>query len=78
MRAGYEPNLTTKEMISIFPLCFPHLYVTPADGVYIYIYIYISQLIRYSKACDSYDDFLDRGLLLQCNNETTEPRIPSS
>jgi hypothetical protein len=27
--------------------------------------VYISQLIRYSKAFGSYQDFLDRGLLLQ-------------
>ena len=33
----------------------------PAALAYI---IYISQLIRYSRACDSYQDFLDRGLLL--------------
>jgi hypothetical protein len=26
--------------------------------------VYISQLIRYSKACGSYQDFLDRRLLL--------------
>jgi len=26
--------------------------------------VYISQLIQYSRACDSYQDFLDRGLLL--------------
>jgi len=26
--------------------------------------IYISQLIRYSRACGSYQDFLDCGLLL--------------
>ena len=26
--------------------------------------VYISQFIRYSTACDSYHDFLDRGLLL--------------
>jgi hypothetical protein len=26
--------------------------------------LYISQLIRYSRACGSYQDFLDRGLLL--------------
>ena len=32
--------------------------VVPAYGVY------ISQLIRYSRACGSYQDFLDRGLLL--------------
>jgi hypothetical protein len=25
---------------------------------------YISQLIRYSRACGSYQDYLDRGLLL--------------
>jgi hypothetical protein len=30
----------------------------PAYGVY------ISQLIRYSRACGSYHDFLDRGLLI--------------
>ena len=30
----------------------------PAYGVY------ISQFIRYSRACGSYQDFLDRGLLL--------------
>ena len=34
------------------------LTATPAYGVY------ISQLIRYSRACDSYHDVLDRGLLL--------------
>jgi hypothetical protein len=27
-------------------------------------YNYISQMIRYSRACGSYQDFLDRGLLL--------------
>ena len=26
--------------------------------------VYISQMIRYSKACGSYQDFLDRGLLV--------------
>jgi hypothetical protein len=34
---------------------------TPAYGVY------ISQLIRYYRACGSYQDFLDRGLLLTRN-----------
>ena len=34
---------------------------TPAAPVY---GVYISQLIRYSRACGSYRDFLDRGLLL--------------
>jgi len=28
-------------------------------------WVYISQLIRYSRACGSYQDFLDRGLLLR-------------
>ena len=38
----------------------------PAYGVY------ISQLIRYSRACGSYQDFLYRGLLSQ----DTKPRVP--
>jgi hypothetical protein len=33
----------------------------PAAPVY---GVYISELIRYSRACGSYQDFLDRGLLL--------------
>jgi hypothetical protein len=51
-------SFTTKMMISIFPLWTFHLNAAPAYGVY------ISQLIRYSRACGSYPDFLDRGLLL--------------
>ena len=39
----------------------------PAYGVY------ISQLIRYSRACGFYQDFLDRGLLL---SQDTKPRVP--
>ena len=62
----------TKEMISIFPLWNFHLYVAtfqqqPAYGVY------ISQMIRYSRVCGSYQDFIDRGLLL---TKATEPRVP--
>jgi len=34
---------------------------TPAAPAY---GVYISQLIRYSRACGSYQDFLDRGLLI--------------
>ena len=41
-----------------FPFIFSKIPVTPAYGVY------ISQLIRYSRDCGSYQDFLDRGLLL--------------
>jgi hypothetical protein len=47
-----------------FSLCELSIYIyrnipaTPAYG------IYIAQLIRYSRACGSYQDFFDRGLLL--------------
>ena len=40
-----------------FPFIFSNISAAPAYGVY------ISQLIRYSRACGSYQDFLDRGLL---------------
>ena len=40
------------------PFICSNIPATPAYGVY------ISQLIRYSRACSSYQDFLDRGLLL--------------
>ena len=33
----------------------------PAAPAYV---VYISQIMRYSRACGSYQDFLDRGLLL--------------
>jgi hypothetical protein len=41
-----------------FPFICSNIRAAPAYGVY------ISQLIRYSRACDSYQDFLDRELLL--------------
>ena len=41
-----------------FPFICSNIPATPAYGVY------ISQMIRYSRACGSYQDFLDRGLLL--------------
>jgi len=41
-----------------FPFICSNIPPAPAHGVY------ISQLIRYSRACGSYHDFLDRGLLL--------------
>jgi hypothetical protein len=41
-----------------FPFICSNIPATPAYGVY------ISLLIRYSRACGSYQDFLDRGLLL--------------
>ena len=41
-----------------FPFICRNIPAAPAYGVY------ISQMIRYSRACVSYQDFLDRGLLL--------------
>jgi hypothetical protein len=41
-----------------FPFIGSNIPAAPAYGVY------ISQLMRYSRACGSYQDFLDRGLLL--------------
>jgi hypothetical protein len=45
--------------IANFPFICSNIRAAPAYGVH----VYISQLIRYSKACGSYQDFLDRGLL---------------
>jgi hypothetical protein len=42
-----------------FPFICSNFSTAPAYGVY------ISQMIRYSGACCSYQDFLDRGLLLR-------------
>ena len=41
-----------------FPFICSNIPAAPEYGVY------ISQMIRYSRACGSYQDFLDRGLLL--------------
>ena len=41
-----------------FPFICSNIPAAPAYGVY------ISQLIRYSRGCGSYQDFLDKGLLL--------------
>jgi hypothetical protein len=41
-----------------FPFIYTNIPAAPAYGVY------ISQMIRYSRACGSYQDFLDRGFLL--------------
>ena len=48
-------------LIVNFPFLSSNITAAPAYGVY------ISQLIRYSRACISYHDFLDRGLLLTRN-----------
>jgi hypothetical protein len=60
VRGGEKRNFTTKKIISIFPLwTLPGCIIpeAPAYGVY------ISKLIRYSKTCGSYQDFLDGELL---------------
>ena len=41
-----------------FPFICSNIPAAPAYGVY------LSQLLRYSRACGSYQDFLDRGLLI--------------
>ena len=43
-----------------FPFICNNIPAAPAYGVH----VYISRLIRYSRACGSYQDFLDRGLVL--------------
>jgi hypothetical protein len=52
-----------------FPFICSNISVAPTYGMY------ISQMIRYSRACVSYEDFLDRGLLLT-RKLRTEPRVP--
>jgi hypothetical protein len=51
----YKYGFTTKVVISIFPLWTTHLYVATFQQ---------HQLIRYSRACGSCYDFLDRRFLL--------------
>jgi hypothetical protein len=53
-----------------FPFICSNIPAAPAYGVY------ISQLIRYSRACGSYQDFLDKRVA--ANKEATEPRVPLS
>jgi len=50
-----------------FPFICNNIPVAPAYGVY------ISHLIRYSRACGSYQEFLD---IFAANKEATEPRVP--
>jgi hypothetical protein len=50
--------------IVIFPFICNNIPAAPAYGVY------ISQLIRHSRDCGSYQDFRDRGLLLTRNGSS--------
>jgi hypothetical protein len=49
-----------------FPFISSNIRAKPAYGVY------ISQLIRYSRACGFGPDFVD----IDNDNEATEPRVP--
>jgi hypothetical protein len=57
-RKLYDKNNDFNFPIMNFPFICSMIPAAPAYGVY------ISQLIRYSRACISFQDFLDRGLLL--------------
>ena len=54
----YDKKADFNFSIVNFPFKCSNIPAAPASGVY------ISQLIRYSRACGSYHDFLDRELLL--------------
>ena len=54
----YDKRYDFNFLIVNFPFICSNIPAAPAYGVY------ISQLIRYSRACGSYQDFLDRGQLL--------------
>jgi hypothetical protein len=54
----YDKREGFNVLIVIFPFICSYILAAPAYEVY------ISQLIRYSRACGSYQDLLDRGLLL--------------
>jgi hypothetical protein len=51
----YDKRYDFNFLIVNFPFICSNIPAAPAYGVY------ISQLIRYSRACGSYQDFLDRG-----------------
>jgi hypothetical protein len=55
------PDCVEKHNFLILNLPFTSICNIPAAPAY---GVYISQLIRYSRACGSYQDFIDRGLLL--------------
>ena len=62
----YDKRDNFNFLIVNFPFICSNIPAAHAHG------IYISQLIRYSRACGSYQDFLDSGLLLT----RKLPRIP--
>ena len=54
----YDKNDDFNSPIVNFPFICSNMLAAPAYGVYIF------QFIRYSRACGSYQDFIDRGLIL--------------
>ena len=62
VRGSLKRKLKTRDYFNFpivnFPFICSNITTAPAYGVY------ISQLIRYHRACGSYQDFPDRGLLL--------------
>jgi hypothetical protein len=54
----YDKRDNFNFLIVNFPFICRNIPAAPAYG------LYISQLIQYSRACSSYQDFRDRGLLL--------------
>ena len=58
MKVTNVKHLHFYDIIQHFPFICSNIPAAPAYGVY------ISQLIRYSSACGSYQNFLDRELLL--------------
>jgi hypothetical protein len=55
---GQVPHMEQELLTLLLPFICSNIPAAPAYRVF------ISQLIRYSRACGSYQDFLDRGLLL--------------
>ena len=55
---GQVPQMEQKLLTLLLPFICSNIPAAPA------YWVFISQLIRYSRACGSYKDFLDRGLLL--------------
>ena len=54
-------GFTTNGMTSIFPLLTFHSYNVPTAPAYD---VYVSQLIRYTRACSNYQDLMERGKVL--------------
>ena len=65
----YDKRVDFNFLIVNFPYIRSNIPATPAYGVY------ISQLIWYSRACGSYQEFIDWGLLLT-RKQLNQERVP--